>query len=977
MSGVGRSVWWGRLQPAPGLSPARGCGTEAPCRLKPATPWQLALAMAALATLHAAPRQPVYVGAKACAACHTGKEMGSQYGLWLRSRHSRAFASLSRPESRRIVELSGLRQAPQDAPICLGCHATAYNAEAWEKDDGFHTEDGVQCEACHGPGSEYMTAEVMRNPKEAMKAGLRMPDERFCMGCHVVKGSHAAVLQSPQIDIRKALAQIAHPLPKTGRSARPLPVFPPVSTRPEHKYASAALCGSCHKGETMGHQYSVWRMSPHAEAWSALATPGALDRAAKQGVAGDPQYAPECLKCHTTGYGAEHAATAAVDEGVTCEACHGPGSDYKFEAVMRDKRGAQQAGLKTPGTETCAGCHGKDFDAAAGMKRIAHPTKPPAAANGEAELRYKNPMNLALRPGSGELWVTCESSDSVVVVDTAARKPVAEIAVEGMPIDVAFTPDGKLGFVSNRHDDTVSVIDAGFRRVVKTLAAGNEPHGLLVDRQGKYLYVANTSSNDISVFDVASLGYVKMLSASHAPWTMALSPDGATLLLTNVRSRFAPLREPFVSELTAIETGRGTVEDRRAVDSANLMMGVAWHPDGKFALATLNRTKSLVPMTRLLQGWTITNGLAVIWKDGGVDQVLLDEPNMGFADATGVACTPDGRYALVTSAGTDTVAVVDIAKLLAILHRASAYEREHVLPNHLGYPTEFVAKHIAVGKNPRGVLAAPDGRLAYVANSLDDSVSVIDLQKLEAVARIALGGPSGTSKRRIGERLFHSASITFRHQYSCSSCHPDGHIDGVTYDIEADGLGVSPVDNRTLRGILDTAPFKWEGTNPSLTRQCGARLSVFFTRLLPFTPEELSAVDFYVTTIERPPNRYRKLGAPLNPAQRRGKVIFDRTATNDGREIPIGNRCSTCHFPPYYTDRQLHDVGTRHASDRQGKFDTPHLNNIYDSAPYLHNGMAPTLEEIWTVYNPDDRHGVTNDMTKDQLNDLIEYLKTL
>jgi cytochrome c peroxidase len=63
--------------------------------------------------------------------------------------------------------------------------------------------------------------------------------------------------------------------------------------------------------------------------------------------------------------------------------------------------------------------------------------------------------------------------------------------------------------------------------------------------------------------------------------------------------------------------------------------------------------------------------------------------------------------------------------------------------------------------------------------------------------------------------------------------------------------------------------------------------------------------------------------------------------------------------------------------DRTGNFDVPHLNNIYDSAPYLHNGMAPTLEEIWIVYNPEDRHGVTNDMTKDQLNDLIEFLKTL
>ena len=85
----------------------------------------------------------------------------------------------------------------------------------------------------------------------------------------------------------------------------------------------------------------------------------------------------------------------------------------------------------------------------------------------------------------------------------------------------------------------------------------------------------------------------------------------------------------------------------------------------------------------------------------------------------------------------------------------------------------------------------------------------------------------------------------------------------------------------------------------------------------------------------------------------------------------------TCHFRPLYTDRSIRDVGTKMWLDTHGEFDVPHLNNIYDSAPYLHNGIAPTLEEIWTRFNPEDKHGVTNDMTKDQLNDLIEYLKTL
>jgi len=357
--------------------------------------------------------------------------------------------------------------------------------------------------------------------------------------------------------------------------------------------------------------------------------------------------------------------------------------------------------------------------------------------------------------------------------------------------------------------------------------------------------------------------------------------------------------------------------------------------------------------------------------------VLLDEPTMSFPDPTDVAITPDGNLALVTSSGSDRVGVLDLQRLIDMVQQATDEEREHVLPNHLGKPTEFVVKHLQTRGSPRGVLITPDGRSAFVANALDDSLTVIDLERIEVTGRIDLGGPQVITQARYGERLFHNAGITFHRQFSCHSCHPDGHVDGLTYDIEPDGIGVNPVDNRTLRGILDTAPFKWEGTNPSLSRQCGPRLAVFFTRIQPFNPEQLAAVDHYICTIPRPANRYRPLGAELTEAQRRGRLMFERTRTNDGRAIRVEQRCVTCHFPPLYTNRSRQDVGTKMKLDRESSFDVPHLNNIYDSAPYLHNGIAETLEEIWTKYNPYDQHGVTNDMTKDQLNDLIEYLKTL
>jgi len=413
------------------------------------------------------------------------------------------------------------------------------------------------------------------------------------------------------------------------------------------------------------------------------------------------------------------------------------------------------------------------------------------------------------------------------------------------------------------------------------------------------------------------------------------------------------------------------------IPAANLLQGVAWHPSSEYAVVTLNRTKNLVPMTRLLQGWTISNGIAIVWRDGTVDQVLLDQPHLSFPDPADVIITPDGKYALVTSSGSDRVAVVDLLRLTAMLKAATPHERSRVFPNHLGKPVEFIATFIPTEDSPRGITCSADGSKAYVANALDDSVTIIDLATLEASARIDLGGPKEITVVRRGEKLFHDAKIAFRRQFSCHTCHPDGHIDGLTYDIEPDGLGIGPVDNRTLRGINDMAPYKWEGTNRTLKRQCGPRLAVFFTRIQPFTPEELTALDTYICTIPRPPNRYRALGAPLSPAQRRGKAMFERMRTNDGGLIPVQQRCATCHPPPLFNDGLIHDVGTKMPLDRANEFDSPHLLNIYDSAPYLHNGVAQTLEEIWTVYNPEDEHGFTNDMTKDQLNDLIEYLKTL
>jgi hypothetical protein len=180
-----------------------------------------------------------------------------------------------------------------------------------------------------------------------------------------------------------------------------------------------------------------------------------------------------------------------------------------------------------------------------------------------------------------------------------------------------------------------------------------------------------------------------------------------------------------------------------------------------------------------------------------------------------------------------------------------------------------------------------------------------------------------------------------------------------------------------MRAIAFTEPFKWSGKNPTIARQDGPRAAQLFFRSHGFEPEDLIAITSFVESIPLEPNRYAPRDGRLNEFQKRGKAYFERAYTRDGRYIPVANRCITCHPAPYFTDHMPHDVGSQTETDDISEFDTPQLSNVYENAPFMHDGRCYSLEEIWTVFNPGDTHGMTNDMAKENLNDLIESLKTL
>ncbi|MBE3087005.1 MAG: beta-propeller fold lactonase family protein [Bacteroidetes bacterium] len=592
---------------------------------------------------------------------------------------------------------------------------------------------------------------------------------------------------------------------------------------------------------------------------------------------------------------------------------------------------------------------------------------------------YYSPFNMAVSKNGSLLYVVAQESNDLLVVDTENRKVLNKIKVGQYPHSVVLDDGCKMAYVSNQWSDNVSVIDLAASKVVDTLKTGNGPAGLSLSADGRFLYVVNSFSSNISVFDLSTGEERKRFNAGNNPTGTQLSPDGKTLYVTSRRALIAPYGETLRSELTVVDESRQRISERRNIESAYMMENVAFTPTGDMALVTMIRPKNLVPSIQVEQGWMMTYGIGIIEQkeNGRVIQLLLDEPNAYYSDPFDIVISPDGKKAFVSNSGVNCISVVNIDSIRSLIAEASP-EMLSTWSNHLGISSRYVIKRIYTGADPKGLALSPDGKFLYVAEQLEDRIAVINTESLNTINTIDLGGPRRITVARHGRRLFNNSGHTFQNQFACYTCHPDMHEDGLVYNMASKDMGRNLTNTQSLRDIRDTPPFKWNGKNQTVYKQDGMRFSTVLTRTEQFSYKDLDAITVYILTgIQYPPNLQYNPDGVLTESQLRGKAIFERTKDNSGKIIPENNRCITCHTPPYYTNLKLASVGTLAISDDSIQFDTPHLNNIYASPPYLHDGRAATLEEIWTLYGKEDKHGLANDMTKNQLNDLVEYLKSL
>jgi len=133
-----------------------------------------------------------YIGSGKCKNCHAAEETGDQYGKWHASKHAHAFETLASEEAKKLAAEKGIED-PQKSDECLSCHVTAFGAPEDAIKKGFKVEDGIQCEACHGPGDQHMKARFAAAAKgEGAEAYVEVgadeivsaPTMETCVQCH-------------------------------------------------------------------------------------------------------------------------------------------------------------------------------------------------------------------------------------------------------------------------------------------------------------------------------------------------------------------------------------------------------------------------------------------------------------------------------------------------------------------------------------------------------------------------------------------------------------------------------------------------------------------------------------------------------------------------------------------------------------------------------------------------------------------------
>ena len=551
----------------------------------------------------------------------------------------------------------------------------------------------------------------------------------------------------------------------------------------------------------------------------------------------------------------------------------------------------------------------------------------------------RHPVALALDDVGRRLFVANRRSGTLSVIDTDALTVKFETRVGRTLGDLALVPNwdsigrGLLAVDEGAHQLLLLSLpgpDVRDIQVLDRVAVNRYPVSVTVSADGRRCFVACLWSRRLDLIGLDPAVGPRLLGSLKLP----VAPREQVVLPGDDRLLVA---DSFGGKLALIDLSRNQVERVLELPAHNIR-GLAMTADGSRLLLA---RQSIDPFARanrddVVWGGLMSNSLVSL----RLSDIRSPTGNMLASMRTldlGDFSTPSGdpQTVIVGQDGEVMVAIGGVGRVAI---------GEHTWPR---------LDHVKVGRRPRALASGSDGRL-YVANTLSNSISVIDIRSRKPVKELSLGMHPALNQADEGELLFYDATLSLRGWMSCHSCHSDGHSNGLLVDTLGDGNYGAPKRVPSLLGVGDSGPWAWNGGMSALEDQIRKSLrTTLHTRNV--SEEKVQALATFLRTLQPP--QLPAIGSEVSV--RRGAKVF------------VSSGCQHCHKPPSYTTKTARDVGL---ADEVGnrQFNPPSLRGVGLRSSFFHDGRAQSLREVFEVHRHPNQQISTSEIT-----DLIAFLSTL
>ena len=559
------------------------------------------------------------------------------------------------------------------------------------------------------------------------------------------------------------------------------------------------------------------------------------------------------------------------------------------------------------------------------------------------------PSDVAIS-SKGEIWMTEKGNKALGILSADGKSRRASIPLNAIPTGLILK--GSKAYVTTFDSKgQLLELDTESMSVTATIPTGSGTCHPTFGPDGKYLYVCNQFSNTIDEIDPVSKNIRRSVKVLREPKSFVFSKDGQYLYVTN----FLPAQRADLDVVAACVSviklaTFEKVKDIQLANGSNALRGICITPDGKYVYVSHNLGRFTVPTSQLQQGWMNTSAFSIIDTDkqeyAGV--VIVDDPDRGAAGIWSIACDPEHIY--ITHSGTHEVSVIDH---IAMRQKFEAYPDKSKLDYDLNFLYGLRTRISLEGNGPRCM--ALNDKQVIIPTYFADVLNILDKETLELTS-VALNPNREESPEQKGERYFNDAKHCFQNWQSCNGCHPgDARTDGMNWDLMNDGIGNSK-NCKSLLFSHETPRCMISGIRETaeLAVRAGFRYIQFYE-----PDEEMSeCVDAYLKALKPVPSPYLVDGQ-LSEKAEKGRKVFEKL------------KCGECHSGPYFTDMKMHVIG-ENVEFEQG-WDTPTLREVWRTAPYLFNGAAATMEEVFTIY----KHGIEKKVSSKDIEALVEYVNSL